>query len=135
MFPIAIYVYVYTNLWLVTDNAIPPHPPALRVLCVCVCVCVAGLAPSCCSTPPPTFDEVLEQRAASTTMSVGPGPGTGTTPSRSRVSSHVTHHVSVVKSYREDAVRYIHVHDICYKLAAEFNNNIYLHTHVPVYNM
>ncbi|GLV46381.1 Phosphatidylinositol 4-phosphate 5-kinase 59B [Carabus blaptoides fortunei] len=60
-----------------------------------------GLAPSCCSTPPPTFDEVLEQRAATTTMSAA---GPGTTPVRSRVSSHVTHHVSVVKSYREDAV-------------------------------
>ncbi|XP_017776750.1 PREDICTED: phosphatidylinositol 4-phosphate 5-kinase type-1 alpha isoform X13 [Nicrophorus vespilloides] len=55
-----------------------------------------GVVPSCCSTPPPTFEEVLEQRAAA--------PHESVTPARIRTASHTSHHVSMVKSYREDTV-------------------------------
>ncbi|XP_017776740.1 PREDICTED: phosphatidylinositol 4-phosphate 5-kinase type-1 alpha isoform X4 [Nicrophorus vespilloides] len=54
------------------------------------------VVPSCCSTPPPTFEEVLEQRAAA--------PHESVTPARIRTASHTSHHVSMVKSYREDTV-------------------------------
>ncbi|XP_017776753.1 PREDICTED: phosphatidylinositol 4-phosphate 5-kinase type-1 alpha isoform X16 [Nicrophorus vespilloides] len=55
-----------------------------------------SVVPSCCSTPPPTFEEVLEQRAAA--------PHESVTPARIRTASHTSHHVSMVKSYREDTV-------------------------------
>jgi 1-phosphatidylinositol-4-phosphate 5-kinase len=56
-----------------------------------------GVAPSCCSTPPPTFDEVLEQRASVPLEGVP-----SSTPARVRVASH--HHVTTVKNYRDDVV-------------------------------
>jgi hypothetical protein len=57
----------------------------------------SGVAPSCCSTPPPTFDEVLEQRASVPLEGVP-----SSTPARVRVASH--HHVTTVKNYRDDVV-------------------------------
>jgi 1-phosphatidylinositol-4-phosphate 5-kinase len=56
-----------------------------------------SVAPSCCSTPPPTFDEVLEQRASVPLEGVP-----SSTPARVRVASH--HHVTTVKNYRDDVV-------------------------------
>ncbi|XP_063908483.1 phosphatidylinositol 4-phosphate 5-kinase type-1 alpha isoform X8 [Zophobas morio] len=59
-----------------------------------------GVAPSCCSTPPPTFDEVLEQRASAPIEGVP-----SSTPARVRVGSHHSHHhVTTVKNYRDDVV-------------------------------
>lgn len=61
--------------------------------------------PSCCSTPPPTFDEVLEQRAAAgVTGSAHDGMCPTPPPSRARVATHTSH--VTVRNYREDAVRY-----------------------------
>ncbi|KYB26781.1 Phosphatidylinositol 4-phosphate 5-kinase type-1 alpha-like Protein [Tribolium castaneum] len=58
-----------------------------------------GVAPSCCSTPPPTFDEVLEQRASASLEGVP-----SSTPARVRVGSHHSHHHVTVKNYKEDVV-------------------------------
>ncbi|XP_063908486.1 phosphatidylinositol 4-phosphate 5-kinase type-1 alpha isoform X11 [Zophobas morio] len=59
-----------------------------------------SVAPSCCSTPPPTFDEVLEQRASAPIEGVP-----SSTPARVRVGSHHSHHhVTTVKNYRDDVV-------------------------------
>lgn len=62
-----------------------------------------GVVPSCCSTPPPTFDEVLEQRAAAgVTGSAHDGMCPTPPPSRARVATHTSH--VTVRNYREDAV-------------------------------
>ncbi|KYB26780.1 Phosphatidylinositol 4-phosphate 5-kinase type-1 alpha-like Protein [Tribolium castaneum] len=58
-----------------------------------------SVAPSCCSTPPPTFDEVLEQRASASLEGVP-----SSTPARVRVGSHHSHHHVTVKNYKEDVV-------------------------------
>ncbi|XP_044265576.1 phosphatidylinositol 4-phosphate 5-kinase type-1 alpha isoform X11 [Tribolium madens] len=60
-----------------------------------------GVAPSCCSTPPPTFDEVLEQRASASLEGVP-----SSTPTRVRVGSHHSHHHVTVKNYKEDVVSF-----------------------------
>ncbi|KAK5647205.1 hypothetical protein RI129_002097 [Pyrocoelia pectoralis] len=62
-----------------------------------------GVVPSCCSTPPPTFDEVIEQTATAASSTTLPS----STPARSRLGSHTSHHssyVTSVKGYRDDAV-------------------------------
>ncbi|XP_065166797.1 phosphatidylinositol 4-phosphate 5-kinase type-1 alpha isoform X14 [Atheta coriaria] len=62
-----------------------------------------SVVPSCCSTPPPTFDEVLEQRAAAgVTGSAHDGMCPTPPPSRARVATHTSH--VTVRNYREDAV-------------------------------
>ncbi|XP_044265577.1 phosphatidylinositol 4-phosphate 5-kinase type-1 alpha isoform X12 [Tribolium madens] len=60
-----------------------------------------SVAPSCCSTPPPTFDEVLEQRASASLEGVP-----SSTPTRVRVGSHHSHHHVTVKNYKEDVVSF-----------------------------
>ncbi|XP_023309834.1 phosphatidylinositol 4-phosphate 5-kinase type-1 alpha isoform X3 [Anoplophora glabripennis] len=65
-----------------------------------------GVAPSCCSTPPPTYDG-LEQEPGVVPLTVGT---VSSLPARVRMGSHsshqshASHHHSAVKSYKEDAV-------------------------------
>ncbi|XP_068895533.1 phosphatidylinositol 4-phosphate 5-kinase type-1 alpha isoform X3 [Tenebrio molitor] len=75
----------------------PPVPPRGTPKAKKGSVNGKGVAPSCCSTPPPTFDEVLEQRASVPLEGVP-----SSTPARVRVASH--HHVTTVKNYRDDVV-------------------------------
>lgn len=63
-----------------------------------------SVVPSCCSTPPPAFDEVIEQTATVSSATTLPS----STPARSRLGSHTSHHSShhatSVKGYHEDTV-------------------------------
>ncbi|CAH0551563.1 unnamed protein product [Brassicogethes aeneus] len=64
-----------------------------------------GVAPSCCSTPPPTFDEALEHRPPT-----APPESASSAQARLRMGSHGSHHSHVshhhmsVKSYKDDVV-------------------------------
>lgn len=58
-----------------------------------------GIAPSCCSTPPPTFDEVvLEQRSGTAPLE----NASSVTPGRVRITSHSSHHSHVTSVVRRD---------------------------------
>ncbi|XP_031346547.1 phosphatidylinositol 4-phosphate 5-kinase type-1 alpha-like isoform X14 [Photinus pyralis] len=63
-----------------------------------------GVVPSCCSTPPPAFDEVIEQTATVSSATTLPS----STPARSRLGSHTSHHSShhatSNRGYHEDTV-------------------------------
>uniref|UniRef100_A0A1Y1MVB0 PIPK domain-containing protein n=1 Tax=Photinus pyralis TaxID=7054 RepID=A0A1Y1MVB0_PHOPY len=63
-----------------------------------------SVVPSCCSTPPPAFDEVIEQTATVSSATTLPS----STPARSRLGSHTSHHSShhatSNKGYHEDTV-------------------------------
>ncbi|XP_045461147.1 phosphatidylinositol 4-phosphate 5-kinase type-1 alpha isoform X18 [Harmonia axyridis] len=83
-----------------------------------------GIAQSCCSTPPPTFDEVLEQRASE------PHESTGATPARryhhhhgshGSHSIHQSHYHASVRTYREDAVS---INDIKLESRAETKSSL-----------
>ncbi|XP_044747441.1 phosphatidylinositol 4-phosphate 5-kinase type-1 beta isoform X10 [Coccinella septempunctata] len=84
-----------------------------------------GIAQSCCSTPPPTFDEVLEQRASE------PLESTGATPARryhhhhhgshGSHSSHQSHYHASVRTYRDDAVS---INDIKLESRAETKSSL-----------
>ncbi|CAH0551568.1 unnamed protein product [Brassicogethes aeneus] len=64
-----------------------------------------SVAPSCCSTPPPTFDEALEHRPPT-----APPESASSAQARLRMGSHGSHHSHVshhhmsVKSYKDDVV-------------------------------
>ncbi|XP_031346556.1 phosphatidylinositol 4-phosphate 5-kinase type-1 alpha-like isoform X15 [Photinus pyralis] len=63
-----------------------------------------SVVPSCCSTPPPAFDEVIEQTATVSSATTLPS----STPARSRLGSHTSHHSShhatSNRGYHEDTV-------------------------------
>ncbi|XP_044747442.1 phosphatidylinositol 4-phosphate 5-kinase type-1 alpha isoform X11 [Coccinella septempunctata] len=86
---------------------------------------INSIAQSCCSTPPPTFDEVLEQRASE------PLESTGATPARryhhhhhgshGSHSSHQSHYHASVRTYRDDAVS---INDIKLESRAETKSSL-----------
>ncbi|XP_045461153.1 phosphatidylinositol 4-phosphate 5-kinase type-1 alpha isoform X24 [Harmonia axyridis] len=85
---------------------------------------INSIAQSCCSTPPPTFDEVLEQRASE------PHESTGATPARryhhhhgshGSHSIHQSHYHASVRTYREDAVS---INDIKLESRAETKSSL-----------
>ncbi|XP_074042489.1 phosphatidylinositol 4-phosphate 5-kinase 59B isoform X4 [Leptinotarsa decemlineata] len=68
--------------------------------------CDKGIAPSCCSTPPPTY-EALDQNTGDIPLTVG---ATSSSTSNAHLGSHsssqsyISHHHIVVRSYKDDAV-------------------------------
>lgn len=59
-------------------------------------MCASGVVPSCCSTPPPPFDELDHKPAIIEAHSI--------TNTRVRVSSQ-TSHQGYARSYKDDIVR------------------------------
>ncbi|KAK9872548.1 hypothetical protein WA026_018012 [Henosepilachna vigintioctopunctata] len=82
-----------------------------------------GIVQSCCSTPPPTFDEVLELRASEPL-------DTGTTPTRRHhhhhgshgsYSVHQGHYHASVRNYRDDSIS---INDIKLESRAETKSSL-----------
>ncbi|XP_045461134.1 phosphatidylinositol 4-phosphate 5-kinase type-1 alpha isoform X6 [Harmonia axyridis] len=102
----------------------PPVPPRGTPKTKRGGISAKGIAQSCCSTPPPTFDEVLEQRASE------PHESTGATPARryhhhhgshGSHSIHQSHYHASVRTYREDAVS---INDIKLESRAETKSSL-----------